>query len=181
MKPTLLLKWLAVILVGESLALANIAFGDQLWTIFVILFIQLFAGVFLFGVVPNPGPNSKSYQYWFACVVLVAWLASSFAPARWEVYSTLRFNFIEPQLLRALSEAQKAPDKEGTIGRCDFEKTDALRIYCTEGGILDDHYGYLYDATGKVLTLDGTVERWFGGRLIRARSIGGDWYVVSFT
>ena len=60
MKPTLLLKWLAVILVGESLALANIAFGDQLWTIFVILFIQLFAGVFLFGVVPNPGPNSKS-------------------------------------------------------------------------------------------------------------------------
>lgn len=181
MKPTLLLKWLAVILVGESLVLAQIAFGDQFLTFFVLLFIQLFAGMFLFGVVPNLGPDSKSYQYWLAGVVLVVWITSSFAPARETVYSALRFNFIKPQLLQTVSEAQRAKDKVGTIGRCDFEKTDALRLYCSEGGIGDNHYGYLYDPTGMVLTFDGTVERWFGGRLIGARSIGGGWYMVSFT
>ncbi|CAN1512770.1 hypothetical protein MCEMSE15_00840 [Fimbriimonadaceae bacterium] len=184
----LFFRWLAVILVAEGLALSFAAFGNTYLTFFALLWLQLFAGMFLLAAVQFCKPAAKSYLYWLAPLVLIAWLATSFTSVRYSTYDAVRFIVQKPRLLQAVSDAKKAKGKSGQVGGCKFENTDALRVYCQDGGMMDHQYGYFYDPTGRVLSINDSSELtsanplsdWFTGNLNSARSIGGDWYIVYF-
>lgn len=70
------------------------------------------------------------------------------------------------------------------------------RIAFSWGGIIDNWRGVVYDPTGEVLKANildretwdnrndpeyASVSRWFGGTLIRAQHLKGDWYLCWFT
>ncbi len=183
----LFFRWLAVILVGEGLALAFAAFGNTYLTFLALLGLQLLAGMFLIAAVHFCKPAAKPYLHWLAPVVFIAWIATSFTSIRYSTYEAVRFVVQKPRLLQAVSDAKKAQLKSGQVGSCKFETTDALRVYCQDGGMMDHQYGYLYDPTGRVLGINESpdfmsnpISKWFLGNLGSARSIGGDWYIVYF-
>jgi len=183
----LFFRWLAIIFVGEGLAMTYAAFGDSDLKCLVLLGLQLFAGIFLIAAVLLYNPAAKPYLHWLAPLVLIAWIATSFTSVRYSTYDALRFPVQKPRLLKAVWDAKKAKGKSGQVGSCKFETTDALRVYCQDGGMMDHHNGYLYDPTGRVLDINGSpdlmsnpISKWFGGTLCSARSLGGDWYIVYF-
>ncbi len=183
----LFFRWLAIIFVAEGLAMTYAAFGDSDLKFLVLLGLQLFAGIFLIAAVHFCNPAAKPYLHWLAPLVLIAWIATSFTSTRYSTYEAVRFVVQKPSLLRAVSDAKKAKGKSGQVGGCKFETTDALRVYCQDGGMMDHQYGYLYDPTGRVLGINESpdfmsnpISRWFVGNLGSARSIGGDWYYIYF-
>lgn len=184
----LFLRWLAVILVGEGLALAYAALGNPDLTFLALLWLQLLAGMFLLAAAQSCKPRCEPYVYWLIPFVLIAWLATSFTAVRYSTYDAMRFAVQKPRLMQAVADAKKAKRKSGKVGRCEFQTIDALRVYCVDGGIRDQHYGYLYDPTGRVmriidssdLSTDHPLSEWFTGNLTSAKPIGGDWYIVFF-
>jgi hypothetical protein len=64
-----------------------------------------------------------------------------------------------------------------------------LRVAFVWDGLIDNWYGAIYDPSGEVMKANtrkssgssSRVRQLFGGELIRARHLGGDWYFCGFT